>query len=112
MTRKGIEVPGKPSDEQSPGSRSGAAPNPTGDPVGNPGRAADDPLGERARLLRRNQGRWKLSFSLFLLGFMLLIVVARKNPPAAEAWALRGTAAALCVGAFLLARQAHRNPHA
>jgi hypothetical protein len=90
-------VPGKSSGEQSPGSNRDAA--------------RDLQREDDLRLLRRNQGRWKLSFSLFLLGFMLLIVVARKNPPAAEAWALRGTAAALCVGAFLLARQAHRKPN-
>lgn len=97
----------QPSEDQPPASR-------PGEPGRNLGRdrAPEDPVDENLRLLRRNQGRWKLSFSLFLLGFMLLIVVARKNPPAAEAWALRGTAAALCVGAFLLARQARRNPHA
>jgi hypothetical protein len=62
--------------------------------------------------LRQNQGRWKLSFSLFLLGFMLLIVVAKRSLPAGETWALRIVAAALCVGAFFLARQARRKPHA
>ena len=108
----------QPSEDQPPASRPGVA-HDSGRDLG-PDRIADrvrdhapeDPVDENLRLLRRNQGRWKLSFSLFLLGFMLLIVVARKNPPAVEAWALRGTAAALCVGAFFLARQARRNPHA
>ena len=99
----------QPSEDQPPASRPGVAPGPARNAT--PG-TSDDPRDESVRLLRRNQGRWKLSFSLFLWGFMLLIVVARKNPPAAEAWALRGTAAALCVGAFFLARQARRNPHA
>jgi hypothetical protein len=100
----------QPNEDQPPASRTGVAREP-GRNLGRD-RAPEDPVDENLRLLRRNQGRWKLSFSLFLLGFMLLIVVARKNPPAAEAWALRGTAAALCVGAFFLARQARRNPHA
>jgi hypothetical protein len=65
-----------------------------------------------ASLSRQNQGRWKLSFSLFLLGFMLLIVAARRSLPVGETWALGGVATVLCVGAFLLARQAHRKPHA
>jgi hypothetical protein len=64
-----------------------------------------------ARVLRQNQGRWKLSFSLFLLGFMLLIVVAKRSLPAGETWALRIAAGALCVGAFFLARQARRKSH-
>jgi len=63
------------------------------------------------RLLRQNQGRWKLSFSMFLLGFMLLIVVAKRDLPTGETWALRLVAALLCVGAFFLARQARRKRH-
>ena len=81
----------QPSEDQPPASRPSVAPD-SGRDLG-PDRIADrvrdrapeDPVDENLRLLRRNQGRWKLSFSLFLLGFMLLIVVARKNPPAAEA---------------------------
>jgi hypothetical protein len=73
--------------------------------------ANPDPSTDPARL-RQNQERWKLSFSLFLLGFMLLIVTAKGNLPAGETWAFRGVAAVVCVGAFFLARQAQRKPKA
>jgi hypothetical protein len=79
-------------------------------PGENPDRRPD-PSTDPTRL-RQNQGRWKLSFSLFLLGFMLLIVAANKNLPTGETWVFRGVAAVLCVGAFCLARQAQRHSKA
>jgi hypothetical protein len=85
---------------ETPDRRRDPTPDPTLDPSTDPAR------------LRQNQGRWKLSFSLFLLGFMLLIVGANKNLPTGETWVFRGVAAVLCVGAFFLARQAQRHSKA
>ena len=75
-----------------------------------PARNADqnDDRDDELQRVRRAQGPWRLSFSLFLLGFMLLIVAAKRSLPTGETWALRGTAAALCVAAFFVARQAQR----
>jgi hypothetical protein len=90
--------------DSSPSENPDRSPDPTPDPT-------LDPSTDTTRL-RQNQGRWKLSFSLFLLGFMLLIVAANKNLPTGETWVFRGVAAVLCVGAFFLARQAQRHSKA
>jgi hypothetical protein len=61
---------------------------------------------------QRERGRgaqpWGLSFVLFLLGFALLVVLAKLNLSRLTVDVLRGVAAGLCVAAFVAARRAQR----
>lgn len=51
---------------------------------------------------------WGISFVLFLLGFVLLVVLARLNLSRLTTDVLRGVAAGLCVAAFVIARRGQR----
>jgi hypothetical protein len=51
---------------------------------------------------------WGLSFVFFLLGFALLVVLAKLNLSRLTVDVLRGVAAGLCVAAFVTARRAQR----
>jgi hypothetical protein len=57
---------------------------------------------------RRNAQPWGLSFVLFLLGFVLLVVLGKLNLSRLTANLLRILAAGLCVAAFVIARRAQR----
>ena len=57
---------------------------------------------------RRDAPPWGLSFVLFLLGFALLVVLAKLNLSRLTVDVLRGLAAGLCVAAFVIARRAQR----
>ena len=60
-----------------------------------------------ARAERRN-APWGISFVLFLLGFVLLVVLARLNLSRLTTDVMRGVAAGLCVAAFVIARRGQR----
>ena len=57
---------------------------------------------------RREAQPWRLSFVLFLLGFVLLVVLAKVNLSRLTADLLRVLAAGLCIAAFVIARRAQR----
>jgi len=57
---------------------------------------------------RRNAQPWGISFVLFLLGFMLLVLLGKLKISRLTADLLRGLAAGLCVAAFVIARRAQR----
>src|ERR1700724_756236 len=51
---------------------------------------------------------WGISFVLFLVGFVLLVVLARLNLSRLTTDVMRGVAAGLCVAAFVIARRGQR----
>lgn len=56
----------------------------------------------------REAQSWVFAFILFLLGFLLLVVMAKLKISRFTADVLRGLAAALCVAAFLIARRGQK----
>jgi hypothetical protein len=64
--------------------------------------------GDAPYAARREAQAWKLSFVLFVLGFLLLVVVGKLNVSRLTTNMVRGVAAGLCVAAFLIARRAQR----
>jgi len=60
-----------------------------------------------AQRARRN-APWGISFVLFLLGFVLLVVLARLNLSRLTTDVLRGVAAGLSVAALVIARRGQR----
>jgi hypothetical protein len=61
-----------------------------------------------ARPENRHAQPWGLSFILFLLGFVLLVVLAKLKLSRMSADVLRGLAAVLCIAAFVIARRTPR----
>jgi hypothetical protein len=57
---------------------------------------------------RREAQRWRFSFVLFLLGFVLLVVLGKLEVSRLAADVLRGVAAGLCIATFVIARRAQR----
>ncbi len=68
--------------------------------------ASTSPGAQRDR--QRTAQPWGISFVLFLLGFALLVVLARLNLSRLTTDVLRGVAAGLCVAAFVIARRGQR----
>jgi hypothetical protein len=64
--------------------------------------------GDAPYIARREAQAWKLSFVLFVLGFLLLVVVGKLNVSRLTTNMVRGVAAGLCVAAFVIARRAQR----
>jgi hypothetical protein len=81
---------------------------------GSNGEKRDDDQGGYSGSAGAGSGRkriaqpWGISFLLFLLGFVLLVVLGKLNLSRLTADVLRVLAAGLCIAAFLIARRGQK----